>query len=56
MVGGLSGTMLGTLVLQQFGTANNWAGGAAVGVVVIAAGLIVLALVSLFTRLEAQID
>ncbi|WP_191563292.1 ABC transporter permease [Janibacter melonis] len=56
MVGGLSGTMLGTLVLQQFGTANNWPAGAAVGVVIIATGLIVLSVVSLFTRLEAQID
>jgi spermidine/putrescine transport system permease protein len=56
MVGGLQGTMLGTIVLQQFGTANNWPAGAAVGVTVIAAGLLVLAVVSLFTRLEARID
>lgn len=56
MVGGLSGTMLGSLVLQQFGTANNWPGGAAVGVIIIVTGLIVLSILSLFTRLEAQID
>lgn len=56
MVGGLNGTMLGTLVLQQFGTANNWPMGAAVGVAVICSGLLVLAVVSLFTRLEAQVD
>jgi spermidine/putrescine transport system permease protein len=56
MVGGLDGTMLGTLVLQQFGTANNWPMGAAVGITVICSGLLVLAVVSLFTRLEAQVD
>jgi spermidine/putrescine transport system permease protein len=56
MVGGLDGTMLGTIVLQQFGTANNWPMGAAIGISVIVSGLLVLAVVSLFTRLEAQID
>jgi spermidine/putrescine transport system permease protein len=56
MVGGLSGTMLGSIVLQEFGTANNWPAGAAIGVTIIAAGLLVLALVSLFTRLEAEIE
>ena len=55
-VGGLSGTMLGSIVLQSFGTADNWPQGAAIGVTIIAAGLLVLALVSLFTRLEAEID
>jgi spermidine/putrescine transport system permease protein len=56
MVGGLKGTMLGSIVLQSFGTANNWPQGAAIGVTIAAAGLLVLAIVSLFTRLEAQID
>jgi spermidine/putrescine transport system permease protein len=56
MVGGLDGTMLGSIVLQEFGTANNWPAGAAIGVTIIAAGLLVLALVSLFTRLEAEIE
>lgn len=56
MVGGLDGTMLGSIVLQEFGTANNWPMGAAIGVTIIAAGLLVLALLSLFTRLEAEID
>ena len=55
MVGGLNGTMLGSIVLQEFGTANNWPLGAAIGVTIVAAGLLVLALVSLFTRLEAEI-
>src|SRR4029078_4032168 len=56
MVGGLKGTMLGSIVLQEFGTADNWPMGAAIGVTIVAAGLLVLAIVSLFTRLEAQID
>lgn len=56
MVGGLSGTMLGSLVLQYFGIANNWPMGAAVGMTIILTGLIVLAVVSLFSRLEAPLD
>jgi spermidine/putrescine transport system permease protein len=56
MVGGLSGTMLGSIVLQSFGTADNWPQGAAIGVTIICTGLIVLALLSLFTRLEAEIE
>lgn len=56
MVGGLSGTMLGSIVLQQFGIANNWPLGSAIGVVVILSGLLVLAVMSLFTRTEARYD
>ena len=56
MVGGLSGTMLGSIVLDEFGAASNWPAGAAVGMTIIAAGLLVFALASLFTRLEAQIE
>jgi spermidine/putrescine transport system permease protein len=56
MVGGLEGTMLGSLVLQQFGAANNWPAGAAIGLTIVATGLVVLAIVSLFTRLETPLD
>jgi spermidine/putrescine transport system permease protein len=56
MVGGLEGTMLGSLVLQQFGAANNWPMGAAIGLTIVATGLVVLAIVSLFTRLETPLD
>jgi len=56
MVGGLSGTMLGSIVLQQFGIANNWPLGSAIGIVVILSGLLVLAVISLFTRTEARYD
>src|ERR1700694_2868175 len=56
MVGGLSGTMLGSIVLQQFGIANNWPLGSAIGIVVILSGLLVLAVISLFTRTGARYD
>jgi spermidine/putrescine transport system permease protein len=56
LVGGLSGTMLGSIVLQQFGTANDWPLGAAIGITILATGLLFLAVVSLFTRLEARIE
>ena len=56
MVGGLSGTMLGSIVLQQFGIANNWPLGSAIGIVVILSGLLVLAVTSLFTHTEARYD
>jgi spermidine/putrescine transport system permease protein len=56
LVGGLSGTMLGSIVLQQFGTANDWPLGAAIGITILATGLLFLAVVSLFTRLEATIE
>jgi spermidine/putrescine transport system permease protein len=56
LVGGLSGTMLGSIVLQQFGTANDWPLGAAIGMTILATGLLFLAMISLFTRLEARIE
>lgn len=56
LVGGLSGTMLGSIVLQQFGTANDWPLGAAIGITILATGLLFLGVVSLFTRLEARIE
>lgn len=56
MVGGLEGTMLGTIILQQFGTANNWPYGAAIGVSIMLASFVFLAMVSLFSRTEAQFE
>jgi len=56
LVGGLSGTMLGSIVLQEFGTADDWPLGAAIAITILATGLLFLALVSFFTRLEAQIE
>lgn len=56
LVGGLSGTMLGSIVLQEFGTADDWPLGAAIAITILLTGLLFLAVVSLFTRLEAQIE
>ena len=56
LVGGLSGTMLGSIVLQEFGTADDWPFGAAIAMTILATGLVFLAVVSLFTKLEAQIE
>lgn len=56
MVGGLDGTMLGSLVLQYFGAANNWPMGAAVGISIVATGLVFLGIISLFTKVEAPIE
>jgi spermidine/putrescine transport system permease protein len=56
LVGGLSGTMLGSIVLQEFGTANDWPFGAAIAITILATGMVFLAIISLFTRLEAQVE
>lgn len=56
MVGGMDGTMLGSIVLQYFGAANNWPMGAAVGISIVATGLVFLGIISLFTRVEAPIE
>jgi spermidine/putrescine transport system permease protein len=56
MVGGLEGTMLGTIILQQFGTANNWPYGAAIGVSIMLSVFLFLAMVSLASRTEAKYD
>lgn len=56
MVGGLSGTMLGSIVIQEFGTANDWPLGAAIAVSIVATGLVILAVGSVFTRLEARVE
>lgn len=56
MVGGLDGTMLGSLVLQNFGAANNWPMGAAVGISIVVTGLVFLGIISLFTKSEAPLE
>ena len=56
LVGGLSGTMLGSVVLQEFGTADDWPQGAAIGITILVIGLAFLALVSFFARVEGQIE
>jgi spermidine/putrescine transport system permease protein len=50
LVGGFSGTMVGSVVLQAFGGLNNWPLGAALSVITLVVGLLVVALVNLVTR------
>jgi spermidine/putrescine transport system permease protein len=56
LVGGLKGTMVGSLVLQQFGYGNNWPFGAAIAITILLTALVFLALMSLFTRTEARFE
>ncbi|KAA0274509.1 MAG: ABC transporter permease [Acidobacteria bacterium] len=56
MVGGIEGTMLGSIIIQQFGTANDWPYGAAIAVTIMLTSLLFLALVSLFSRTEARYE
>jgi len=50
MVGGLDGTMLGTVIASQFGVANNWPYGAAVAVVLMLGAALVLGLIIAVSR------
>ena len=50
LVGGFSGTMVGTVVLQAFGGLNNWPYGAALAMCTVLVSLIVLGLLSLLLR------
>ncbi len=56
MVGGVEGTMLGSIIIQQFGTANNWPFGAAIAVSIMLTSLVFLSLVSYFSRTEARFE
>jgi ABC-type spermidine/putrescine transport system permease subunit I len=48
--------MLGSIVLQEFGTANDWPQGAAIGIAIMVIGLTFLAVVAFFARVEGQIE
>lgn len=50
LVGGFSGTMVGTVVLQAFGGLNNWPYGAALAISTVMVSLVVLGLLSLLLR------
>lgn len=50
LVGGFSGTMVGTVVLQAFGGLNNWPYGAALAISTVMVTLAVLGLLSLLLR------
>ncbi len=56
MVGGLEGTMFGSLIVNQFGLTNNWPLGAAMSIVLLLLTGALLALVARFTRTEGILD
>lgn len=56
MVGGLEGTMFGSLIVNQFGLTNNWPLGAAMSIVLLLLTGALLALVARFTRTEGTLD
>lgn len=51
VLGGANGTMIGQLIANQFNTAQNWALGAAMAVILIVATLVVVGLVALIAQL-----
>lgn len=51
VLGGASGAMIGQLIANQFNTAQNWALGAAMAVILILATLLVVAVVALVAKL-----
>lgn len=56
MVGGLQGMMFGSLIVNQFGLANNWPLGAAMSIVLLLVTAALLATVARMTRTEAILD
>jgi spermidine/putrescine transport system permease protein len=56
MVGGVEGTMLGSIIIQQFGTANDWPYGAAIAVSIMLTSLVFLSLVAYLSRTEARFE
>lgn len=56
LVGGFSGTMIGSIVLQAFGGLNNWAYGAALAVTTVLVSLIVVGLLSLLLRKRTVLE
>jgi spermidine/putrescine transport system permease protein len=56
MVGGLQGTMFGSLIVNQFGLANNWPLGAAMSIVLLVATGALLAAVARASRSEGILE
>ena len=56
MVGGLDGTMFGSLVITQFGLTNNWPLGAAMSVILLLITALLLAVLARITRTEGTLD
>jgi spermidine/putrescine transport system permease protein len=56
MVGGLNGTMFGSLMITQFGLTNDWPLGAAMAVILLLITAMFLAVVARITRTEGTLD
>jgi spermidine/putrescine transport system permease protein len=56
LVGGFDGTMVGSLVLQAFGALNNWPLGAALAVITLVSGLVVVGIATLLTRSRVVLE
>jgi len=56
MVGGLNGTMIGTIIASQFGLAGNWPFGAALSVILLFAVSLALILIFYVSRTNAVIE
>lgn len=56
LVGGTSGTMIGALIVSQFGLAFNWPLGAAMALVLLVVVLLFLGLVQRLVRVEAAVQ
>jgi spermidine/putrescine transport system permease protein len=56
LVGGTSGTMIGALIVSQFGLAFNWPLGAAMALVLLVVVLLFIGLVQRLVRVEAAVQ
>lgn len=56
LVGGLSGTMIGAVIVSQFGLAGNWPLGAAMATVLIVAVALVIAVVAIASRSRGVLE
>jgi len=56
LVGGFDGTMVGSLVLQAFGQLNDWPLGAALAVVTLVSGLLVVGIATVLTRSRVVLE
>lgn len=56
LVGGLQGTMFGSLIVNQFGLANNWPLGAAMSIVLLLVTATLLAIVARVSRTEGILE
>jgi spermidine/putrescine transport system permease protein len=50
LIGGFSGTMMGTVILQAFGGLNNWPFGAALAITTLLAALLFVSVMTVFLR------